>query len=230
MRMMMQAARSIVLAAAALGGLSACGYPAFQFGEAPDGGEATSSGGTGGGSTTTTTTPTHTTSSGTGGVDGTGGSGGSGGQGGAGGLGGEGGMGGSPPECSYAAPTDCAGAVQLCSVKGDDGSDLCTAEGTTSKWLKVHVDEASGLINQLSFSASLQSPPGMLFDLYVRRDDCNGSAQMGGGNPESVEQTWGDTILHDDGAWVILEVRYFTGNFCGPAAQWTLTVKGHTNP
>jgi hypothetical protein len=225
----MSAARRLLLRALALAALSSCGYPSFQF-DATDATSSSSGGvggeggnGAGGSATSTSTGPTHTTtSSGSGGGDG--------GRGGAGGSGGAGGAGGSEPACTYDAPNDCLGAIELCTVKGDEGNDLCSADGTTSKWLKVRVEEASLLIAQLSYSVSLHSPPGMLFEVYVRRGDCGSPEQKGMGTPPSVEETWSDVIAHDDGGWVMIEVRHAMGNLCGPQAQWTLTARGHTSP
>jgi hypothetical protein len=49
------------------------------------------------------------------------------------------------------------------------------------------------------------------------------------GVPEAITAQWDDTNGNDD-RWVTLEVRYVSGQACGGAAKWTLTVAGHTIP
>jgi hypothetical protein len=88
---------------------------------------------------------------------------------------------------------------------------------------------------QLSYTASLVSPQGMDYDLYVysgnsAAPDCGATSEKATGNPEQVSATWGDTIGTEDGTWLALEIRYVSGDACGPEANWTLTVAGHTNP
>jgi hypothetical protein len=173
-------------------------------------------------STTTTTTSTSTSSSSTTTTSGTGG----------GGTGGGGGAGGSEPACDYGAPNTCAMPTEIEAVDGDTGSDVRTLSGTTSKWFKVHINEGSIIINDFKYQVILQSPPGMDFDLYEYVGDgaatnCLGNAIHAMGDPESVSDSWSDTIGVDDGRWLSLEVRYISGSACGADAKWTLTVKGH---
>lgn len=166
------------------------------------------------------------------------GAGGAGGQGGEGlggeGLGGEGGGGGAVAGCDYAAPSTCAGAEDLGTISGDVDADSFTKTGTTSKWFKIlvvdDVDEASSE----HFRATLESPPGMNFDLIVYpgaiavdAPDCFVSGIRGQGTPESVYVTWDDQILAPDDRWFILEVRHVEGTACGEDARWTLTLKGN---
>jgi hypothetical protein len=85
----------------------------------------------------------------------------------------------------------------------------------------------------LSYTATLQSPAGTSYGLFVYTGDgsgptCFASAQQGTGNPAKVSDSWGDTPVLDDGTWLTVEVRYLSGNACGPSDKWTLTVKGHT--
>lgn len=179
------------------------------------------SGGSGGGTTTSSTTSTSTTSSTGAGGEGGGGEGGS-------------GTGGS---CDYAAPAPCSSGEELPGIDGDTGSDVRTATGDTSRWFHVYVAEAvSSIIDYppLSYTATLTSPPGMDYDLYVYTGDVNGpnclaQGVKGTGQPEQVSATWGDTIGSEDGTYVTFEVRYVSGSACGPQSMWSLQIAGNTD-
>jgi hypothetical protein len=140
-------------------------------------------------------------------------------------------------DCDYEALNTCPTSDTLSAVDGDQNNDTRTIKGTTSKWHKVLVNEAvSSIISypQLSYTATLATPPGMDFDLFVYNGSfstpsCSGSPKHASGNPESVNDTWGDTVGDEDTRWLTLEVRYISGEMC-PSDPWTLTVKGHTNP
>jgi hypothetical protein len=160
-----------------------------------------------------------------------------GGEGGAGEGGAGGGQGGGGP-CDFTAPKSCSIADALPEIKGDDGNDLRTASGTTSRWFHIYVSESVSspvTFPQLSYTATLSSPPGMDYDLYVYTGDdqgpnCLATPVKGTGNPESVTDTWGDSIAAEDGTWLALEVRYVSGSDCGPGDTWTLEIEGHTDP
>jgi hypothetical protein len=169
-------------------------------------------------------------SSSAGGGDGGGGSGGSGGSGGAGGAGGAGGGSGG---CDHSAPDTCLTAVEIPSIVGDQNNDTRMQKGTTAAWFKVLVKEASGLSNQMSYTATLVSPPGMVFKLFAytgtsSMPNCSASAEVAPGDPPSITSVWADKFNFDDGRWITFEVRYISGEVCSPQPSWTLTVKGHT--
>jgi hypothetical protein len=75
--------------------------------------------------------------------------------------------------CDYAAPEMCATAVELSSIAGDQGADTRTVNGTTSRFFKVLVAESFNMSAPLSYTATLVSPPGMVFDLYVYPGDAS---------------------------------------------------------
>ncbi|MEO5726187.1 MAG: hypothetical protein ABI134_13645 [Byssovorax sp.] len=139
--------------------------------------------------------------------------------------------------CDYQALNTCPTSDTLSDVDGDQNNDTRTLKGTTSQWFKVLVNEAvSSLVNypQLSYTATLATPPGMDFDLFeydgsFSTPSCSGSPKHATGNPESVSDSWKDTIGTEDTRWLTLEVRYISGSMC-PSDPWTLTVKGHTIP
>lgn len=139
--------------------------------------------------------------------------------------------------CDYEPLNTCPSSDTLSAVDGDQNNDTRTIKGTASHWFKVLVNEAvSSPINypQLSYTATLTTPPGMDFDLFVydgsfSTPSCSGSPKHASGNPESVTDTWGDSFASEDTRWLTLEVRYISGEMC-PSDPWTLTVKGHTIP
>jgi hypothetical protein len=125
----------------------------------------------------------------------------------------------------------------LQSIDGDQNHDVRTATGNTSRWLTLEVVEAvSSIIDfpSLSYTATLTSPPGTSYGLFVYTGDSSGpscfsAAKQGTGNPAVVTDSWGDTLGVDDTTWITLEVRYLSGGACGPNDEWTLTVEGNTN-
>jgi len=142
------------------------------------------------------------------------------------------------PTCDFSAPAGCQNATPLPSVDGDQGNDTRTASGDTSKWFTVEVMEAvSSLISypQLSYTVTLVSPPGTLYGLFVypgtgSGPTCFAQVKQGSGNPATVSDTWSDTPVIDDSKWITVEVRWLSGDACGPSDLWHLTVAGHTNP
>lgn len=167
------------------------------------------------------------------------------GEGGGGGAGGGGGSGGSVSMCMYAAPNTCAAGVMIAEVPGDDGAVVQTQFGTTSQWLTVRIvetkfDPVDQNKNHMSYTVTLQSPPGMDFDVYVQEGPndggavCNGVPKKGTGTSgtETVKSSWNDNTSFgddkDDHRYLSIEVRYVSGTKCGAEAQWKLTIAGHT--
>jgi hypothetical protein len=84
-----------------------------------------------------------------------------------------------------------------------------------------------------SFTATLDTPPGADFDLFVyegdaSNPDCFAAPILATGVPESASDQWPDGTFSTDDRWITLEVRYISGPACTPSAKWTLTVAGHT--
>ncbi len=107
-----------------------------------------------------------------------------------------------------------------------------TVTGTTAKWFKVHVAEASNFSNGLSYTATLQPAPGVDWDLYIYDGDgaqtnCFATVQQATGVPEAYHESWGDNFGSDDGKWITFEVRHAGGTGCGTDAKWTLVVEGN---
>ena len=112
--------------------------------------------------------------------------------------------------------------------------------GDTDTWVTLQVSENNSDVigEQLTFTASLTSPPGSDFDLFVFRGSPGGSTGCGGQQDQStnaagidsVFMSWGEGAFannEDDSAWVAIEVRAKNG-MCVPGAEWTLTVIGDT--
>ncbi len=89
----------------------------------------------------------------------------------------------------------------------------------------------------MKVGASLTSPPGTNFDLYLYVEDtglpsaraCTTPvvSSTNASGPDSVTHSWGEATLAngtDDTRIVSLEVRYVSGT-CAPGATWTLIVK-----
>lgn len=150
------------------------------------------------------------------------------------------GSGGADPGCDYTAPNACTSATLLSAIAGDKNTSVA-ATGVTSEWLKVHVKEEDGSIfeTDLSYTVTLESPPGMDWDVYVLQGPQDGAPNCGAspmpgtgaGGEESVSNGWDDDQGfggEDDSVWLCIEVRYVSGALCDDAAEWSLTVQGHT--
>lgn len=153
-------------------------------------------------------------------------------------LGGSG-EGGGGPLCNFTAVEDCATAEPLPAIGGDEDDPPVIRMGDSSKWFKIHIEEqVSGISGEdLSYTVSLTSPPGMNYDLRVRQGaqngspECNATIKNGAGTPESVSDAWDDDQGfggEDDSVWLVIEVVHVSGDDCGTGAQWTLQVQGHT--
>ena len=72
----------------------------------------------------------------------------------------------------------CQGASGIGLVSGDSGSDTVGASGSESTWIEFQVTENDDSLvgAQLSFTATLQSPAGADFDLYVYRSGAGGAS------------------------------------------------------
>ena len=139
--------------------------------------------------------------------------------------------------CNFNPPADCPNAENLPAIAGDEGSDVRSASGKTSKWFNLFVEEAVSALFEypdIKYRATLTSPPSAQYGLFVYTGDatapsCFDSAVQGTGNPAVVTDAWSDTPVLDDGLWITLEVRHLSGNACGPNDLWTLTVQGNTD-
>lgn len=145
-----------------------------------------------------------------------------------------GGDGGAAAECDHAAPNTCTGAEELDPISGDVEADSMTVTGTTSKWFKILIVDDADEASAEHFRATLDSPPGMNFDLIVYQGgiavdapDCFVSGVRGQGVPESFYVTWNDRFIDPDDRWFVIEVRYVEGTACGEDAKWTLTILGN---
>ncbi len=111
------------------------------------------------------------------------------------------------------------------SVSGDTDSASLTRTGNTAAWFKATITEDDNSLFDapvLSFTATLVSPPGMDFDLYVYDAQCGAGARAQG---DSAKYIWPDTPF-GDGRDLVFEVRYVSGGECG--SSWKLKVAGHT--
>jgi hypothetical protein len=127
------------------------------------------------------------------------------------------------------ATNTCSTSVPMGSVRGDIASDVVSTTGTTSEFLRVTVAEGSNSLVDMKFTATLTSPPGMDFNLFVNVSPC-GSGSYGqstnpAGETDVVRAGWADSFGFDDTKTVLLEVRYASGGVCGPS--WTLEIDGN---
>jgi hypothetical protein len=138
------------------------------------------------------------------------------------------------------ATNGCATATDLGSISGDSNNDTKSAQGTTSAWFTVRVTENDSSIfgNSLEMKATLGSPAGANFDLflYLPGDgsgrECSAvaskSQQASGTDQAGLE--WGEGGGFSNGSsddrTVTIEVRHVSGT-CSPGAKWTLNLYGN---
>jgi hypothetical protein len=146
--------------------------------------------------------------------------------------------GGNTTACVATAP--CASAGDLGAVSGDTGADVLSAQGTTSAWFRVMVNENDNGIDgvKLRASATLDSPAGANFDLYLYvgssgAQECSAvSAQSTGtSGTDTASVSFGESGVLANGSkdsrYVTVEVRHVSGT-CASNAKWTLSFKGNT--
>jgi hypothetical protein len=134
----------------------------------------------------------------------------------------------------------CNNAPVLGTVSGDESSPALHASGSEPTWLTFRVTEDNDSITgeSLSFTATLTSPAGYDFDLFVFRGADGGTTGCGGVTDEStatgqvdlVAMTWGEGGVAnggDESAWVAVQIEV-KGGTCDPTAEWTLDVEGDT--
>ena len=140
---------------------------------------------------------------------------------------------------SCAATNTCMGATDLGMVSGDQGADVKSSQGTGSKWFTVRVteDDNSAFGAKLWMKATLTSPPGSNYDLYVYvpgsdTRECSAvtksSTTSATTDTAGVEFGEGGTFSNgsSDDRTVTVEVRHVSGT-CSATDQWTLTINGN---
>ena len=140
---------------------------------------------------------------------------------------------------SCAATNTCMGAADLGMVSGDQGADVKSSQGTGSKWFTVRVteDDNSAFGAKLWMKATLTSPPGANYDLYVYvpgsdTRECSAvsksSTLSSTTDTAGVEFGEGGTFSNgsSDDRTVTVEVRHVSGP-CSATDQWTLTINGN---
>jgi hypothetical protein len=145
---------------------------------------------------------------------------------------------GSAEEC----PTEmtCPMGTVIGEVSGDEASRPIAFEGAESMWVSFQVTEDNDAVTgeAVSFTATLTSPDGFDFDLYVYRGPEGAGSGCGGeleqstsaGANDVVHMSWGESGVAnggDDRAWVAAEIVAKNG-MCDPLAPWSLTIDGDT--
>ena len=136
-------------------------------------------------------------------------------------------------------PNTCSAAVNLGEVSGDKGADVKTAQGHTSQWFTVRVTEDdSDIVGvELGMTATLTSPPGTNYDLYIYvpgSDTLECSAVSHQSTSSSATDTatarFGEGGVLSNGSsddrTVTVEVRHVSGT-CDATKKWTLKVEGN---
>jgi hypothetical protein len=129
--------------------------------------------------------------------------------------------------CSVIRP-DCSAATLLGSIGGDVAGAPVTATGTGEGWFRVRVreDDTGATPRFISAGATLTSPAGANYDLFVYCTACGGSlaGSIEAAQPiELVNARWEDNSGVDDQRDILIHVRYAAGH---SSASWSLSVQG----
>jgi hypothetical protein len=141
-----------------------------------------------------------------------------------------------PAPCDMTPSNTCQSPSTLASVSGDNGG-IASTQGSGSQWVAVHITENDSSIfgAGLSYTVTLTSPAGMVYDLSVHEggsgngQNCNAAPMNGtpaGGSTQSVHHSWGDSLGSDDSRWINIFVNLQSGTDCN--AQWNLVIEGAT--
>lgn len=140
--------------------------------------------------------------------------------------------------------TTCALAKNSGSISGDSTGPAKTITGATSQWFTIDVTEdVTGLFSSatdLSLTATLTSPAGKNFDLFLYLPDGGGTKECHLADQKSENTTgddkarvgWSDSLGSRDDRTVSIEVREIVdptapAAACDPTAKWTLKLEGH---
>lgn len=124
-----------------------------------------------------------------------------------------------------------SGAYDLGYVAGDTGSDVLNATGYASHWIKVTVGEDSWSANDLRMRATLTSPPGENFDLFIHVASCNtpdAKSEKPAGQVDTAYVSRPDACdgCADD-YYALIEVRHVGPESCDTSKKWTLKIEGN---
>jgi hypothetical protein len=146
--------------------------------------------------------------------------------------------------------TTCNTAKMQTSISGDTSSSARTITGAVSQWFTIDVTENNtGIFSSgqnLRLKATLTSPPGKNFDLFVYVPTSGGvkechlndeSSEEAAGTEDVVSVSWGEGDGGDpngmsDTRTVSIEVREIVDAAappatCDPTAKWTLKLEGN---
>jgi hypothetical protein len=142
--------------------------------------------------------------------------------------------------------TTCSLAKNLGSVSGDKSSAAKTVTGAASQWFTLDVteDDSNWITGvDLSLRATLTSPAGKNFDLFVYVPDDGGIKECHAGEESSENETGDDKVTvswgeggspngYNDTRTVSVEVREIVDPAappatCDPTATWSLKLEGH---
>jgi len=115
-------------------------------------------------------------------------------------------------------------------VSGDTGADVLNLTGSKSNWIRVIVGEDSLGGSSLRLKATLTSPPGANFDLYLHSTSCAAPTTSSTSTTNAVDTASVSipdaTFGSPDDQWVLIEVRHVSGT-CDPNSKWTLKLEGN---
>lgn len=114
-------------------------------------------------------------------------------------------------------------------VSGDDVSPAINLTGYGSHFIKVWLREDSWSAIDLRLRATLVSPPGQDYDLYIYATSC-GTPTAKSEKPADTNDVAGIVRYDDlgsDSDWVLIEVRAKATTTCNTNEKWSLKIQGN---
>jgi len=129
--------------------------------------------------------------------------------------------------CNQVTATTCAQARTAGSIIGDGNGTSTSLMGAGSQWISVRVNEDSFSTESLGITATLTSPEGSAFDVYLYDGGCTKliASPYGPADMAEAYAEWNDTAIIDNSKTILVEVRHVSGT-CTEQAQWTLDLVG----
>ena len=129
--------------------------------------------------------------------------------------------------CNQVTAATCAQARSAGSITGDGNGTSTSIMGAGSQWITVRVTEDSFSTESLGITATLTSPEGSAFDVYLYDGGCTKliASPYGPADMAEAYAEWNDTAILDNSKTILVEVRHVSGT-CTEQAQWTLDLVG----
>ncbi len=141
------------------------------------------------------------------------------------------------PQDGCAAALLCSDAEDLGTIAGDVVGEERSRQASGSRFYSINVTEDDQNVTgaAMILTATLVSPPGANYDIYLYADACGGEpvarSTKGAGTTDKATFTWGEGVFPNgglDNRTILIEVRN-ANETCEANDKFTLVVRGATS-